>query len=85
MAAIIRVFFERGAFDADTTAMTAQALFFYSVGLWAFSGIRVMVSAFYALQDTRTPVKIAVATVVGLSHQTSLGTQSKNSKAARMP
>ena len=61
---IIRVFFERGAFDADTTAMTAQALFFYSVGLWAFSGIRVMVSAFYALQDTRTPVKIAVAAVL---------------------
>jgi putative peptidoglycan lipid II flippase len=61
---IIRVFFQRGAFDAQTTAMTAQALFFYTVGLWAFSGIRVMVSAFYALQDTRTPVKIAVAAVI---------------------
>ena len=39
--------------------MTAKALICYAVGLWAFSGIRVMVSAFYALQDTRTPVRVA--------------------------
>ncbi|MBW1769349.1 MAG: murein biosynthesis integral membrane protein MurJ, partial [Deltaproteobacteria bacterium] len=39
---IIQVFFEGGAFDAFSTAMTARALFFYSIGLWAFSGIRVM-------------------------------------------
>ena len=56
---IIQVFFERGAFDALSTVMTTKALFFYSLGLWAFSGIRVMVSAFYALQDTKTPVKVA--------------------------
>lgn len=60
---IVRVFFERGAFDAFSTAMTAKALFYYAAGLWAFSGIRVMVSAFYAFQDTKTPVKIAVAAV----------------------
>ena len=57
---IIQVLFERGAFDADTSLMTEQALFYYTLGLWAFSGIRIMVSAFYALQDTRTPVKVAV-------------------------
>jgi putative peptidoglycan lipid II flippase len=56
---IIEIFFQRGAFDAHSTAMTDIALFYYSVGLWAFSGIRVLVSAFYALQDTRTPVKVA--------------------------
>jgi putative peptidoglycan lipid II flippase len=56
---IIQVFFERGAFDALSTLMTTKALFFYSLGLWAFSGIRVMVSAFYALQDAKTPVKVA--------------------------
>jgi putative peptidoglycan lipid II flippase len=56
---IIQVFFERGAFDATSTMMTNHALFFYALGLLAFSGIRVMVSAFYALQDTKTPVKIA--------------------------
>jgi putative peptidoglycan lipid II flippase len=61
---IIRVLFERGAFDATATVMTNKALFFYSLGLLAFSGIRVMVSAFYALQDTRTPVKIAIVAVL---------------------
>jgi len=56
---IISVIFERGAFDAFSTAMTDYALFFYALGLWAFSGTRVIVSGFYALQDTKTPVKIA--------------------------
>ena len=65
---IIRLFFERGAFDAYSTAMTNQALIFYSLGLLAFSGIRVVVSAFYALQDTKTPVRIAfVAMLANLS------------------
>jgi putative peptidoglycan lipid II flippase len=61
---IIQVFFQRGAFDANSTQMTAWALLFYSLGLWAFSGIRVMVSAFYALQDTKTPVKVAAVALV---------------------
>lgn len=56
---LIQVFFERGAFDAQSTVMTKKALFYYSLGLWAFSGIRVLVAAFYALQDTKTPVKVA--------------------------
>ena len=60
---IIQVFFERGAFDVITTGMTLKALFFYTLGLWAFSSNRVMVSAFYALQDTKTPVKIAILTM----------------------
>lgn len=61
---IVRVLFERGAFDIYSTLMTNKALFFYSLGLLAFSGIRVMVSAFYALQDTKTPVKVAIVAVV---------------------
>jgi putative peptidoglycan lipid II flippase len=60
---IVQLFFERGVFDASTTAMTAYALMFYSFGLWAVSGVRVMISAFYALQDTWTPVKIAFVSV----------------------
>jgi len=61
---IIRVLFERGAFQATSTAMTTQALVFYCVGLWAFSGIRVLVSGFYALQDTKTPVNAAIIALV---------------------
>jgi putative peptidoglycan lipid II flippase len=56
---LIQLFFQRGAFDAISTDMTASALIYYSIGLWAFSGVRVVVSAFYALQDTVTPVKIS--------------------------
>lgn len=61
---LIYLFFQRGAFDAYSTRMTGHALFFYSVGLWAFSGVRVLVSAFYALQDTRTPVLVAGCAMV---------------------
>lgn len=56
---IIRVLFERGAFGPSSTLMTYQALFFYTLGLFAYSGIRVMMAGFYALQDTKTPVKVA--------------------------
>jgi putative peptidoglycan lipid II flippase len=58
---IIQILLERGEFDAYSTLMTNRALFFYVLGLWAFSGIRVIISAFYALQDTKTPVKVAFA------------------------
>jgi len=61
---IISVLFQRGQFDVASTLPTAQALLYYAVGLWAFSCIRVVVSAFYALQDTKTPVKIAVVALM---------------------
>lgn len=60
---IVQVFFERGAFSSLSTAMTLTALFYYTLGLWAFSANRVMVSAFYAVQDTKTPVKMATVAV----------------------
>ena len=46
------------------TMMTAQALFCYSVGLWAIAGARTIVPAFYSLQDTWTPLKIALICLV---------------------
>jgi putative peptidoglycan lipid II flippase len=61
---IISILFERGAFDARATVMTDLALVCYALGLWAFSGIRVVVAAYYALQDTKTPVKVAVLSVM---------------------
>jgi putative peptidoglycan lipid II flippase len=56
---IIQVLFEHGAFDAADTALTARPLLFFAVGLVAFSMMKVIIPAFYSLQDTRTPVKIA--------------------------
>ncbi len=57
---IINLLFQRGLFDYSATEMTAKALLCYSVGLWAIAGARTLVPAFYALQDTWTPLKIAL-------------------------
>lgn len=61
---VVRLLFERGAFDRTTTVMTAEALLFYAMGLWAVSGGRILASTFYSLQDTRTPVRIAVLSLL---------------------
>jgi len=58
-----RVLFERGKFDQDSTRITANALLFYSIGLFSYSGIKILVSCFYSLKDTLTPVKIAGASL----------------------
>ena len=56
---IIEVLFQHGGFDAASTALTSWALPFFALGLSAFSMVKIIVPAFYALHDTRTPVKIA--------------------------
>ena len=53
---IIAVLFERGAFTAADTAATAPALAAYAVGLPAFVAIKVLQPAFFAREDTRTPM-----------------------------
>jgi putative peptidoglycan lipid II flippase len=63
-APITRVLFERGAFTAYSTRITSDALFFYSLGLLACGGIKILVSAFYSLKDTVTPVKVAAISLV---------------------
>ena len=61
---IIMTLFQRGQFHSIDTQNTNYALIFYAVGLWAFSGSRILVSAFYSMQDTKTPVKIATVALV---------------------
>jgi putative peptidoglycan lipid II flippase len=56
---ITKALFERGKFDNYSTLITANALIYYSIGLFSYSGIKVLVSCFYSLKDTLTPVKIA--------------------------
>ena len=57
---IVNLLLEHGQFDRISTAGTAAAILYYAVGLWAFAGVRIIAQAFYALQDTKTPVKSAV-------------------------
>jgi putative peptidoglycan lipid II flippase len=61
---IVSVLLEHGAFDRSSTLGTATALMYYALGLWAFAGVRIVSQAFYSLQDTRTPVKIAILAVL---------------------
>ncbi|MFA5074080.1 MAG: murein biosynthesis integral membrane protein MurJ [Nitrospirota bacterium] len=61
---IINLLLEHGQFDRLSTNGTAIALLYYAVGLWAFAGVRIVAQAFYALQDTRTPVKIAFLALI---------------------
>lgn len=56
---IVATLFERGAFDRTATEGVAVAVLAYGTGLWAFAGVRVAASTFYALKDTVTPVRIA--------------------------
>ena len=64
---IISVLFQRGAFNMQAAICTSEALFFYGMGLWAFSVVRVFVQSFYALQDAKWPMRAAmIAFVVNL-------------------
>jgi putative peptidoglycan lipid II flippase len=60
---IISTLFQRGSFDYTATVATASALFYYSMGLWAFAEVRVVAQTFYALQDTWTPMKVGAVAV----------------------
>jgi putative peptidoglycan lipid II flippase len=61
---IIAVLFQRGAFGEIDTMKTAWALIAFSVGLPAYVLVKVLAPAFFAREDTRTPVRIAIGCVV---------------------
>jgi putative peptidoglycan lipid II flippase len=63
-APIMNVLFERGEFNETARYGSAIALIYYSIGIWAFAGVKALVSAFYAMKDTATPVKIAAVSMV---------------------
>ena len=60
---IVRMIYERGKFDATDTSMTAAALAGYSVGLTGYAAIKILSPAFYALNDAKTPMIIALASI----------------------
>ena len=61
---LIITLFMYGAFSIADAEATRAALMAYSIGLLGLILVKVLAPAFYARQDIRTPVKIAVATLV---------------------
>ncbi|MEO5696327.1 MAG: murein biosynthesis integral membrane protein MurJ [Burkholderiaceae bacterium] len=62
--ALVAGLFHRGAFDAVAVQRTATALMGYGVGLMGLIGVKILAPGFYARQDIRTPVKIAIVVLV---------------------
>jgi putative peptidoglycan lipid II flippase len=61
---IVRLLFERGAFTAVSTSHVTYALVCLAPGLVMFSTVNILARAFYALGDTRTPMKISLTCLV---------------------
>jgi len=61
---IIRIIFERGEFSDYSTTITYHALIYFAIGLFAYGGIRILAICFYAMHDTKTPVKVAARSLI---------------------
>jgi len=61
---LVAVLYHYGAFSSHDVQQTSLALTGYGVGLWGLVAIKVLASGFYANQNTRTPVQIAVVVVM---------------------
>ncbi|WP_343189299.1 murein biosynthesis integral membrane protein MurJ [Buchnera aphidicola] len=61
---IVKVLFQYGNFTALDSLMTSQILFVYSFGLIAFILIKILSLGFYSRQDTITPMKISLFSVI---------------------
>jgi putative peptidoglycan lipid II flippase len=60
---IVATLFQTGRFGAADTAVVASVLAAYAVGLLAQASVKLFASGFYALGDTRSPVRIAILAV----------------------
>jgi putative peptidoglycan lipid II flippase len=61
---LVRLIYQRGAFDAEATVQTARALYYYSIGLVGFAGVRVVAPIYYALGDAKRPMYFSTLAVI---------------------
>ena len=61
---IVALLFQHGAFGVDDVQLTADALLYYGMGLWSFAAVRIVLNVYFAIKDTRTPVRVAVVAIV---------------------
>jgi len=65
---IIKVLFERGAFDEKSTYLTSIALFYYAIGMTAYGLRDVLSRSFYSMKDTKTPmINGAIAVLLNIA------------------
>ena len=61
---IVGALFQTGRFNVDDTSLVGGVLAAYGVGLVGQATVKLFASGFYALRDTRTPVKIATLSLL---------------------
>ena len=61
---IVTTLLEHGAFDAVATQLVSDALLFYSIAIFAHAAIEIVSRGFYVLGDTRTPVALAISSML---------------------
>lgn len=61
---VIRLTLSYGKFDEEAVRVTAQALLYYSLGLYFYTAIYLMTRAFYSVKDSRHPVKFSIVSIV---------------------
>ena len=57
---LVHLFFQRGAFSLEDTARTADMVFWFATGIWAFCALPIIVRAFYILGDVRIPCRLGI-------------------------
>jgi putative peptidoglycan lipid II flippase len=60
---IVQVVYEHGKFTEAASGETASALLLYSLGLFAYSAVKIVAPTYYALGDTKTPVLMSATTI----------------------
>jgi len=61
---MVSLLLERGAFDVSSSQLVSWALLWYALGLMGHALLEIIVRAFYAMKDTRTPVLIGAAAMI---------------------
>ena len=61
---VVVLLFQRGEFDAESVRGTSHALMAQGLGIWLVAGVRQLVSVYYAIGDTRTPVLVAAVDLI---------------------
>jgi len=61
---MISLIYLHGEFGEAALTMTFSALVFYSIGLVSHSSVRIFATAFFALKDTKTPVRISIIAII---------------------